>query len=207
MKWTRIASLTLAAALLLGACGSDEMTLTEYVERVDAIFERGLQRYEVLVASPEGMVLIVGQGAHLGFDTGGASLTDFTPRDLHVALVQVAEIQEEALASAAEIDPPDQVAELHELYFRELPIWPLADRAEAAATWEELSETPEMEAYRNALAADNEACAEFQSRLDATEQRGAFADLPWMPSELTEIVDYALGCASLPQNPQDAFRP
>jgi hypothetical protein len=183
------------------------MSLTEYVEEINAIFDRGIERYEALVTSPEGLVLIAGQGSHLGFGDEGAQLTDFTPQDLHVALEQVAEIQAEAVAAAAGINPPEQIAELHELYFRELPIAELAVRAGTAADWYELSESAEMVAYRAALAADNQVCAEFQATLDATADRGVFEDTPWIPGELKETVDYALGCDSLPANPEDAYRP
>jgi hypothetical protein len=119
----------------------------------------------------------------------------------------VAEIQAEALEAAAAIDPPDQIADLHALYFRELPIAELAARAGTAADWYELSESREMAAYRAALAADNQVCVEFQATLDATAERGVFSDVPWMPGELKEIVEYALGCSSLPQNPEDVYRP
>ena len=181
--------------------------MSEYVESVDAIFERGMERYEEVVASPGGLVLIVGQGEHLGLDDGGMELTDFTPQELAVALEQVADIQDEALEAAAAIDPPDQFEDLHALYFRELPIHALAARAGTATDWDDLSESAEMAAYREALAADNEVCAEFQATLDATADRGTFEDVPWMPRQLSEIVEYALGCSSLPQNPEDAYRP
>jgi hypothetical protein len=183
------------------------MSLTEYVERVDAIFERGIQEYETVIASPQGLVLIVGQGQHLGFADQGAQLTDFTPQDLYVALERVAEIQAEALKAAAAIDPPEQIADLHALFFRELPIADLAARASIAADWDELFESPEMAAYRDALAADDQVCADFQTKLDATAEREAFADAPWIPNELKEIVDYALGCSALPSHPEDAYRP
>jgi len=204
---TRLVAPALLAVLMVGACGGGEMSLNEYVARVDAVFQQGISQYEVLVATPEGKVLLVGQGDHLGFSEDGEQLSDFTPQDLHVAMERLAEIQAETLAVAAAIDPPEQVAEIHELFFRELPIAELAARAGTAADWEELSASPEMAAYRAALAADNESCAEFQAQLDATAARGAFADTPWMPRELTEIVDYALGCRDYPQNPEDAFRP
>ena len=199
--------LAACVGLLVASCGNGEMSMSEYVDAVDAIFQRGMERYEAVVASPHGQVLIVGQGEHLGLSGEGAELTDFTPRDLHVALEQVAEIQAEALQAAAAIDPPDQIADLHTLYFRELPIEELAARADTAADWKELSGTPEMEAYRAALAADNQVCVEFQATLDATADRGAFTDVPWIPRELKEIVEYALGCSDLPQNPQDVYRP
>jgi len=197
----------LAIIIAAGGCSGGEMTLTEYVERVDAIFDRGIQQYEVIVAGPQGLVLIVGQGPHLGFADQGAQLTDFTPQDLAAALEQVAEIQAEALEAAAAIDPPEQIADLHVLFFRELPIAELAARARIAADWHELSDSQEMAAYRDALAADNQVCAEFQAKLDATAERGAFTDAPWIPNELKEIVDYALGCSSLPAHPEDAYRP
>ena len=203
-RWVLVA---LWVSLLLVSCGSGEMTMSEYVDAVDAIFARGIERYEAVVVSPQGQVLIVGQGEHLGLTDQGAQLTDFTPQDLSVALEEVAKIQGEALEAAAAIDPPDQIADLHALFFRELPIAELAARAATAADWYELSESPEMEAYRVALAADNQVCVEFQATLDATADRSVFADVPWMPSELQEIVEYALGCSSLPQNPEDAYRP
>ena len=200
--------LLLAGALLAAACGGNgEMSLTEYVDDIGAIFDQGIERYEALVTSEEGLVLIVGQGPHLGFDDQGAELTDFTPQDLSAALTEVAAIQDEAIEAAAAIDPPEEIAEIHALYFRELPIAELAERAATATDWQELSDSPEMAAYRAALAADNEVCAEFQTRLDATAERGAFDELPWMPSELTEIVDYALSCDALPANPEDVYRP
>jgi hypothetical protein len=200
-------SFALCVSLPLASCGGGEMTMADYVDRVDAIFDRGLEQYEAVVVSPQGQVLIVGQDGHLGFADQGAQLTDFTPWDLHVALGQVAEIQAEALEAAAAIDPPDQIADLHALYFRELPIAELAVRAGTAVDWYELSESREMAAYRAALAADNQVCVEFQVTLDATAERGVFSDVPWMPGELKEIVEYALGCSSLPQNPEDVYRP
>ncbi len=207
MAHKRFIHFALIAALLFSACGGREMSLTEYVERLDAIFARGIEQYEEIVNSPEGLVLIVGEDSHLGLDDQGAQLTDFTPQDLHVALERVAAVQAEALESAAAIEPPELLAELHALYFRELPIAELAVRAETAADWEELSESTEMAAYRAALAADNEVCADFQVTLDATADRGVFADVPWMPSRLTEMVDYALACDLLTPHPEDVYRP
>ncbi|MGI9528727.1 MAG: hypothetical protein ACR2NG_03375 [Acidimicrobiia bacterium] len=204
-KWWYVAVASLS--LIPASCSGSEMTMTEYVDAIDEIFERGVARYEVVVASPAGGVLLVGQGEHLGISGPEATLADFTPHDLHIALLEVADIQEEALATAASLDPPGQIADLHALYFRELPIAQLAERAGSAADWDELSDSAEMAAYRDALEGDNETCLEFQATLDATADRGVFEDVPWMPNELKEIVDYALGCASLPQNPQDVYRP
>ncbi|MBT8193084.1 MAG: hypothetical protein KJP22_06765, partial [Acidimicrobiia bacterium] len=124
---------TTLAALMLAGCGGAEMSMEEYVESVDAIFERAIGQYEDIIESPGGLVLVVGQGDHLGFDDQGLQLTDFTPQDLHVALSRVVEIQDEAVAAAAAIDPPEQIEDIHTLYFRELPLRELAARAATAA--------------------------------------------------------------------------
>lgn len=206
--WMRpLISVVLCISVVSVGCGGGEMSLTDYIQEINAIFDRGIEQYEPLATSSEGLVLIVGQGSHLGIADQGVQLTDFTPQDLHVALERVAEIQAEALDAAAAIEPPEQIADLHELYFRELPIAELAVRAGTAADWYELSESAEMAAYRAALAADNQVCADFQAKLDATADRGVFADTPWIPAELKETVNYALGCDSLPANPEDVYRP
>ncbi len=192
-RFVLLASIT----LLLSGCGGGEMSLTEYVDRVDAIMRRALQRYEVLIAGPQGEVLVA----------EGAQLADFTPQDLGAALERLGEIQTEALEAAAAIEPPEDIADLHTLFFRSLPIEELAVRASTAADWEELSESPEMMAYRAALVADEQVCNDFQAELDATAERGVFAATPWMPGELEEIVDYALGCGTLLEYPEDVYRP
>lgn len=199
--------LPVATALLLASCGSGPLTLTEYVDRLDVLFDTAVQKYEAVVSAPGGMVLIVGQGVEFGLDTGGQELTDFSTQDLQVALEGIAAIQDEVITVAVEIDPPEELAELHDLFFRTLPVEPLAARAGSTDSWEELSSSPEMEAYRSALAADRKVCAEFQATLDATEERGTFADSPWIPGRLKEIVDYAVGCDAFPADPENVFRP
>ena len=43
--------------------------------------------------------------------------------------------------------------------------------------------------------------------LDATAERAEFADAPWLPAELKEVVDAVLGCTVFPENPEDLYRP
>jgi hypothetical protein len=76
-----------------------------------------------------------------------------------------------------------------------------------ASDWYALSESEEAAVYREALAADNQVCAELEAKLDATADRGVFADTPWIPRESKEAVNYALGCDSLPEHPEGAYRP
>jgi hypothetical protein len=183
--------------LILPGCGTEESSLNEYVEQVQAVMNQGVLRYEALVGSPEGQVLIA----------TGEQLADFTPQQLQLALNELADIQNNAMDSADTITPPEQIADLHVLFFRRLPIEKLAARAGTATDWYDLSESAEMIEYRNMLIGDKEVCAEFQATLDATEQRGAFVDTPWIPGEMKEIVDTALGCSNLPENPGDFYRP
>ena len=190
----------MSLVLIVSSCSDGQTSLTEYVERVNVLVGRALQQYEVLVASPRGAVLVAGP----------TQFTDFTPQDLQAGLEQMGDIQVELWEAAAAIEPPEEVTDLHNLLFdarftsaREA----LATRAGTAATWEELSESPEMAAYRTSVAADKQACVDIQAELDATAERGVFADTPWIPAELKEVVEAALGCAMWPENPEDMYRP
>lgn len=171
--------------------------MADYVDRVNAVLDRAIDQYGELLASPQGEVLVA----------EGAQLADFTPQDLQVSLERVAEIQEEAMGAVDTIEPPEDLADLHALYFRELPIEALAARAGTAADWEELSESPEMAAYREGLISDKHVCTDFQAELDARTERGDFADTPWLGGEMEEIVDAAIGCSSLPEHPENMYRP
>jgi hypothetical protein len=188
--------------LAVGGCGGGEMTLTEYVERLNGIVERARQQYEVLVADEQGAVLVA----------EGVQLTDFTPHDLQAALEQLRKIEAEVEEAVGAIDPPEQVAELHNFWFdfdrNFIPAQEeMAARAGTAADWEELSESPEMAAYRAALAEDKRWCIDFQAKLDATEERGIFAETPWIPGDLKEVVQVVLGCQGYPAHPEDVYRP
>lgn len=193
----RFGSVALSLALLVGACGGGEMTLTEYVDRLNVILGRG--QWEELFASPLGAVL-----------EEGAQLSDFTPQDLQIALERVEEIELGIREETDAIDPPEVATDFHNRYFdirftseREA----LAARAGTAETWEELSETPEMAAYRTAVAQDKETCIEFQTDMDATGGRVVFADMPWIPDDLKEVVIALLACDVYPDHPEEWFRP
>ena len=83
----------------------------------------------------------------------------------------------------------------------------LAARAGTVAGWEEFYDSAEVAAYRAALVEGKQVCVEFQTRLDATAKRGVFADTPWIPAALSEVVEARLGCDLFPENPENVFRP
>lgn len=189
------------AVVVVAGCGGDEMTLTEYVERVNAIIDRASNEYYELVITPQGQVLIAER----------ASLTDFAPQDLQVAFAGVRDLEVKVRDAIEDIEPPAQIADLHGRLFdfsQSIPINDaLAARAGIAMDWEDLSASPEMAAYRTQLAEDKQRCVDFQLELDDTAERGAFADTPWIPGELKEVVDAALGCVGFPEQPEDVYRP
>ncbi len=99
MAIKRFVPLVLCVTLLVSGCGGgDEVSLTEFVERLNPIMVRASQQYEELVASPQGAVLVA----------EGAQLADFTPQDLQAALERLGEIEAEALEAGAGIEPPSR---------------------------------------------------------------------------------------------------
>jgi hypothetical protein len=172
------------------------MSLTEYTDRINAIEVRASQQGEELAAQAE-------------------QIEDFTPQDLQVVLDRAREIRIAVKEATDGIEPPEQVADLHELVFD----WhtkfiaieeALASRAGTAAHtdagWEQLSDSPEMAAYRAAIAEGKQVCTDLQAELDATEERGVFADTPWIPGEMKEVVERVLGCVWFPERPEDVYR-
>jgi hypothetical protein len=179
------------------------MTMSEYVDSLNVIVEQARQQYEELAASTESGVLAAEPD----------QLSKFTPQDLQAALEHVRQIEALVDEATSAIDPPEQVAELHSLFFdfdsefisaQEA----LAARAGTAVDWNELSNTPEMAAYRMALAQDKQSCIDAQAHVNAIgEQREAFAGTPWIPAELSEIFEVVLGCNGYPEHPEDVYRP
>ena len=189
--------LALCLGLLLLGCSGGEISLTEYVERVNAAAEPAGQKGAELLAE-------------------AAQVTDLTPQILQGGLERgLREIRIPLQEAVDDIEPPAQVADLHHLMWDwhasflsvEEALAARAGIAEDTATgWEALSKSPEMAAYRAAIAEGKTVCTEFQAKLDATAERGVFADVPWLPSELSEVVEAALGCEWFPENPEDVYR-
>ena len=150
--------------LMVAACSGGEMSLTEYVGASHRRHGSGNPAMGGARASRQGAIF-----------ADGAQLTDFAPQDLQAGLERMGEIQVELWEDAAAIEPPDEVTDLHNLLFdarftsaREA----LAARAGTASSWEELSESPEMAAYRTSVAADKQAGVDIQAELDATGRAG-----------------------------------
>lgn len=184
--------LALGSAVLAG-CGGG-MSLTEYADELNAIEAAASAEADRLLASAQGV--------------------DLTPQMLQRGLEASGEIRERIQQAADEIEPPDEVAGLHDRIFawHEEFMTVEADLADIAGAtldtdegWTALSASDEMAAYRRALEQGKEICDSFQAELDDTEARGEFADVPWLPSRMSEAVEAVLGCEWFPDDPSIVF--
>jgi hypothetical protein len=98
-----------------------------------------------------------------------------------------------------ELDPPEAFADIHADLVEQLgrilaasEAW--AVRAETAGSLDELQTSSEALAYWNLDAEMGPLCLELQSKLDATAERAIFAEVPWIPSEMKEVVGLVMGC-------------
>jgi hypothetical protein len=197
MRLNKQVLLVPAMLLALAACGGDELSLTEYMEQIDAAATTAGERGEELVAEAAGM-------------------TDLTPAQLEAFLEKgLGELRIPLQETVDELVPPDQLAGFHErmwgwhaeLINVENALASLAGETDdTVAGWTALSDSPEMEAYRSTLAEGKSLCTGFQVELDAITELGGFADAPWMPGELRGVAETALGCEWFPDRPGDIYR-
>ena len=101
--------------------------------------------------------------------------------------------------SLNDLDPPKTLADFHGDLVEQLgrilaaqKAW--AVRAETAGSLDELQGSSEALAYWELDAQMVPLCLEFQSRLDATAERKIFAEVPWLPGEMKEVVSLVVGC-------------
>lgn len=190
----------IAVGLAASSCGGAELTLTEYVEELNRITTTATQEGEMLLSTDRGRVLFA----------EGPELRNYTPADLQFVLDEVLEIELELLEATGGINPPAAVADLHKSWFNTrftVARANLADRAGRVDSWQELSESEEMAAYRAALVEEKQLCEDLTRQLAATASLGVFDEVPWLPSELGEVVELALGCDWWPTSPENAYRP
>jgi hypothetical protein len=187
----------LACSVVLAACGGDELSLTDYLERIDAAATTAGERGEELVAE-------------------AAAMSDMTPEQLQAFLDKgLGELRIPLQATVDELSPPAQLADFHdrmwgwhaELISVESTLASrVGETSDTVAGWTTLSDSREMEAYRATIAEGKRLCTGFQAELDTITELGGFSDAPWMPGELRGVVETALGCQWFPDRPEDIYR-
>ncbi len=168
--------------LVLASCGNGELTLTEYAEQVE---HHTTTMYARLEAATE-------EGA----------FASATVEKIQSIYGVVAEAYGGLLEGLEAIEPPSDVAELHDIAVESASRLKaagdaMARRANAVETPDQLDalfESPEARALEVASLEMTGFCQERQSELDATAERDVFADTPWIPAELQEVVLVAFGC-------------
>jgi hypothetical protein len=122
-----------------------------------------------------------------------------TIETVRVALAQAVQVRVEFQEDLTALDPPDELAELHadlvDVHARIIDAQAaFATRAETAGDLDELDQSADALAYR---AIDREAlpiCEEFRATIDASAANAVFADVPWVPGDIKEIVEFTFDC-------------
>lgn len=185
------AAATWCMLLVLVACGTSSPSMTEYGDRLDELRDTYAPQAEA---------------AWLEF----LALPEPTLEDLETLAGREAAIRSQLESELRNLDPPEALAELHDV----LADWitslrqagtALADRAASGGTWGSLLQSAEYQAYESTLIGGAVACNDFQAKLDATEARGVFADSPWVPGEMQEAADAIIGCDAIPDDLDPMF--
>jgi hypothetical protein len=164
---------------MLVGCGGGGSSLTEYAESLEA-----------LVSEMSGQL----EAGDVRMSTGTPTIED--GREVLTSALDVrAEFQEGLTA----LDPPGVVADIHadlvDLHARIITAQEVfAARAETANGLEELDQSIEAQDYRATVAEAVPLCQELQAKIDATAAHAAFADVPWIPGDLKEVVEVTFGC-------------
>jgi hypothetical protein len=168
--------------LLATGCGGGALTLSEYSEQGSAVTAEVEERIvaldaelDTLPSSPEGAA-------------------SYWERRLEARI--------RSMEGLDALDPPVAVAELHdagldlyaELIAAEGALALVVSSSGTPSGPDEWWETAEGEAVRAVEAEIVEFCRAFQAHYDETIDRMISADVPWIPSEMKEIVRIDIGC-------------
>ena len=171
--------------ILIAGCGGGELTLTEYAEQVEDNTNAMYQTLEELTRDVAFEAMTVEDVKHVygGVATAFNSLND----------------------GLEDIEPPGDVAELHaaalgmsaELAASGDAFASLTEDIETEDELAKLFSSPEARAVDAAQEKIVAFCLERQAEFDATVDRERFADTPWIPPNMQEVVLVAFGCEAL----------
>jgi hypothetical protein len=160
-------------------CGGGEASLTEYAETLDA-----------LAVEMSGQLV-----------TGAVQMSSETAtiEDAQAVLAEGLVVRAEFQAAMPAHDPPDVIADLRtdlvDLHARIIAAEEaLAARTETTTGFEELNQSEELQALWAMQTEVVSLCEELHTRIDTTADHELFADVPWIPGDLKEVVELTLGC-------------
>ncbi|MGI9584014.1 MAG: hypothetical protein ACR2N7_00295 [Acidimicrobiia bacterium] len=178
LRFTRPAMACLCLGLLVAACGGGALSLTEYTERLQLIGFTMLAEFGEIETEMESATTV---------EEGEALL------DRAVA------IRTDLQNDLTDLNPPEVFVELHADLVTMLgrvlaatQAW--AASSETASSLDELQTSSEALTYWNLDADMALLCIELESKLDAIAEREIFADVPWVPGDMKEVVTLAGGC-------------
>jgi len=172
-----------ALLLLAGGCGSGP-SLTEYADELEAIVTTMNARIDAI-------------DAILDAD-------EPTVADVHAYARDRVEARTTFLAALETIHPPGEAADLHDAaleVIRNLVAaeQALAEQALASDSLRDLDGLWDSPTGQAARAADEQAvaiCQAAEAAINSTEDRQALVGMPWVPTELQEVVNVAFGCTA-----------
>lgn len=178
----RISLIPVCLAVTLTACGGTGLTLQEYAGQAEILITQVRTRIATLDAE-----WVAGSP---------------TPEGVRDYWEQRLAARDGFLAGLQALDPPDEAAELHE---NVVGLFTKLNATEAAlaahiSSFDALNDHWQgwdSAEGRAARAADEELisiCRIVQQDLDDTKAREVFTDMPWLPSDMKEIVEVVLGC-------------
>ena len=167
-------------AILVTGCGGGP-TVAEYADEVEALvttMNAGLDRIDKELDTAEDL------------------------EQIQASVQRRILVRSEFVAGLRDLEPPDDLVDLHGSAIEIMAN--VADAESAMAdrvmAWESISdiesiwETPEGLAAREADAKAVSLCLAAQADFDQTSDRAQFDDVPWIPSEMKEIIRVAFGC-------------
>lgn len=179
----RIAAVTCLVVAAV-SCGGGELTLGEYAEEVEGLTTHMYRTLDDLTIT-------------------GEDGSEVPVEDAQAVFNGVAVAFGELLDGLQAIEPPGEIAELHTLSLDIMTRLTAAQEAFArraedfeGAEWDLLYTTPEAMAVAEVQAEMIAFCQARQAEFDATADREIFAESPWVPSELQEVVTVLFGCGT-----------
>ncbi len=171
-------------AFVIASCGGGELTAAEYAEEIEGLTTTMYQRLDDLsrmAGVPSEIVTV--EDTRTYYNELAAAF-----RELRDGLKGLQPPEESVEGHAVSVDLANSLTMAAESFAQ------LAEDAETEDELKLLFDSPEAAAV---VAARDEMiafCQTGQAEFDATADREVFDDVPWIPSELQEVVRVFLGC-------------